>query len=689
MKFSVTDDLLRDMCALCSFSVPENELVFVALRGCQPVEMGGTDFRASHDLISAQLDYRHMRCTIVQWNTETGKLAAFVGSSVPHISAITKKIANNGDGVNRLCSGFYGAVPGMTDHRYLKGNHGYDRHLAFRNETKLPVLRTGDDTDYEGDDRFEYEVVYDNLHCARQSNETIDDFDSFGCVVVAGKEGTPNATGLTTEAGPWKKFLKNAYALAQRRFTLVVFEENETMRTAELGSERRAPTVRFGSRGALVMDMQAALADKGYAIGSVQADGLFGGYTAKALRQFQFDTFGKRGTDMICGPLTAEFLGVEWPETGAALAAHLEADGAEDDIPKGAEPVSLGHAEEEGNADTDGFVHDPNLKVALDTSHDPLPGWNVRKRPNKDQWDVRYDGADSIYLGYFFEYDGYSTGPTRGLARTSSHKPMLRYDPKDWTEFGYWPELIYPTAWAESNANFAVINAWDRAAMTFGFIQLAAHTGDDFLPFFRRLITELPSEARKWFPELLVIDNKLCFVKGTSYQSLENARPPTDGGYSRSYYHGDLMAFFNPDRFHNTDFKPDSEELHAAARWLVFTMSSEKMRRLQVLGSIENLKSSLSKLHKAILEDRKVKLKYPRGVDGMKCDLLSMAIAAPHLGEGHIPTILTALLENDPIEAIRTSGYGPGGRAQNSFDGMKKRPILKNLVYDLASDQPR
>ena len=688
MKIAINDDVLREMCALCSFPVPDDELVFVALRGCQPVEMGGTNFKATHDLVTTPVDYRHMRCTITQWDTASGKIAVYVGSSVPHLSAIKKKVGNNGDGVNRLCSGNFSNLPGLTDHRYVKGNHGYDRHLAFRNESKLPVLRTGDDLDYEGDDRLEYEVVYDNLHCARQSNETVDDFDSFGCVVVAGKEGQRNATGLTSEAGPWRGFLEKAYGLDQRRFTLIVFEENEAMRTVELGFARRAPTVRFGSRGSLVTEMQAALLDKGYPIGSALPDGLFGGFTAKALRQFQFDVFGKRGADVICGPLTAAELGADWPKNGTELLArqNVSVPGADKSEMV---PDALGYAEDDGTHGAGNYVHNASLKIQLDVGYEPLSGWNLRKRNNKDQWDVRYDGGATTYLGYFFEYKGYSTGPMRGLARTASAKPKLPFDPSDWTEFGRWPELLFPTAWAESNANFLVINAWDRAAMTFGFIQLAAHTGDDFLPFFRRLITELPKESKQWFPELAVIDGRLCFVKGNEYRSLENPGPPPDGGYSAGYYHGDLMGYFNPDRYHNANPKPDPEELHAAARWLIFTMTSQDMRRLQVLGSIDNLKASLGKLHSAMLRDSKVSLKFPKGVDGMRCDLLSMAIAAPHLGEGHIPTVLSALRQSDPIKAIRDSGYGPGGRAKNTYAGMLMRPILKDLVYDITLGRPR
>lgn len=333
--------------------------------------------------------------------------------------------------------------------------------------------------------------------------------------------------------------------------------------------------------------------------------------------------------------------------------------------------------------------HDPGLFIQLDLSHQPLPGWRVVPLPEPGQrWEVVADDRSPVSLGRFFEYSGYPEGPTRGLARTAAHTPRLPFAPEDWSEFGYWPELLYPTAWAESNANFAVVNAWDRAGMTFGFIQLAAHTGDDFLPFFRRLLEELPDEARLWFPELALIGGKLCFIKGEAWRSLEVRAAPRDGGHSESYYHGDLMTFFNPDRYHGATRRADPEELHAAARWLIWSMTSAPMRRLQVMASIENLKASLQKLHDRILSSAPVRAKYPAGVDGMRCDLLSVALAAPHLADRHIAMVLSALRQADPIDAIRLSSYGPGGRSQNVHDGMLRRPVLRGLVYDLAAATP-
>ncbi|HET7715606.1 MAG TPA: peptidoglycan-binding domain-containing protein, partial [Bauldia sp.] len=440
MKFTVSDRVLRDMFTLCSFVIPEDELVFFALRGVQPIEFGGSDFANAHEVVAVPIDYRHMRCSIGQWDTGRGRLAVFVGSSVPHISSIEAHLSESGNGVNRLASGFFGRVPGMPDNRYMKGNHGEDRHLAFRNESRLPVWRTGDDTDYEGDDRLEYEIVYDNLHCARQTNETASRFSSRGCVVVAGKPGDSGAERITSEIGPWKRFLQNAYSLDQRRFALAIFEENEALRTSEIGIAGRSPTVRFGSRGILVERLQAGLLAKGYDIGTDRPDGLFGGATAKALRQFQFDVFGKDGTDLIAGPGTAEALGIEWPANGAQLARLLEPTPLPDPPEEGDAVLVSVHAASEPAAPV-GLAPNPSLKIEIDVAYKPLPSWQIKKQSGAERWNVTIEGiAEPVFLGRFFEYDDYPEGPTRGLARTAGATPAVKYKPTDWTSLGLWPE---------------------------------------------------------------------------------------------------------------------------------------------------------------------------------------------------------------------------------------------------------
>src|SRR5688500_3307731 len=104
MRIGLNDPLLRDMFELCSFALPADELVFVALRGALPIEFGGTAFAAEHSLIPQPVDYLHMRCTVIQWHTGRRELAAFVGSSVPHMSNIVRYRPHNGEGVNRLAT---------------------------------------------------------------------------------------------------------------------------------------------------------------------------------------------------------------------------------------------------------------------------------------------------------------------------------------------------------------------------------------------------------------------------------------------------------------------------------------------------------------------------------------------------------------------------------------------------------
>lgn len=62
------------------------------------------------------------------------------------------------------------------------------------------------------------------------------------------------------------------------------------------------PTLRRGSRGDAVKELQAILISKGYDLGGWGADGVFGKQTLKAVKAFQADC-GIRA-DGICGPVT-------------------------------------------------------------------------------------------------------------------------------------------------------------------------------------------------------------------------------------------------------------------------------------------------------------------------------------------------------------------------------------------------
>lgn len=108
--------------------------------------------------------------------------------------------------------------------------------------------------------------------------------------------------------------------------------------------------------------------------------------------------------------------------------------------------------------------------------------------------------------------------------------------------------------------------------MTFGFFQMAAHTGEHLADLFRELIDALPDEADKFFPELKLGKQighgspmQLFAVNGSDRLDLDKAIAPRDGLPSASYYRGRFMGFFNPHRG-----QLDREEVAAAARWIAW-----------------------------------------------------------------------------------------------------------------------
>jgi hypothetical protein len=198
------------------------------------------------------------------------------------------------------------------DHRYVKGVHGLSSnlgpHRAFRNGSRLPVWRTADDVDFDGDDRVQFEEAFDNLHCSRQSMVSAPRFSSNGCQVVAGVAGRPTSNP-GGEQGPWKKFVDRAYGSRQQRFRYALFEQGEAQRMT-IDPDGRSASVRFGSTGALATKVQEGLRGQGFDIGPAGPDGEFGILSTLALRAFQLREFGADGADLIAGRQTIERLGL-------------------------------------------------------------------------------------------------------------------------------------------------------------------------------------------------------------------------------------------------------------------------------------------------------------------------------------------------------------------------------------------
>ena len=281
-------------------------MVFFGLRGCLPVDEDDHEFRESHNISISDINHIRPRCTLGQWLPTEGKIALFLGSTVPHLRYVKASVDYNGQNANQLMTGFY--------KDYRKGVHKVGTptaHSAFRQTEAHPIRRTADDFDYDNDDRVEFENPYDNLHAGWCMGKDHDFFASAGCQVVAGYPECPQR-GEEPDAGPWKIFKENAYRLPLTSFSYILLSGHDAQKVILNGEKKMFPTLRFGSRGDLVMDLQKALQLHGYYEGNIDND--FGGRTIRAVLAFQTAKFGPNADDGVVGPLTASALGLSWPE---------------------------------------------------------------------------------------------------------------------------------------------------------------------------------------------------------------------------------------------------------------------------------------------------------------------------------------------------------------------------------------
>jgi hypothetical protein len=136
--------------------------------------------------------------------------------------------------------------------------------------------------------------------------------------------------------------------------------------------------------------------------------------------------------------------------------------------------------------------------------------------------------------------------------------------------------LLGIVAAGESDGAFACINSYDRAAFTFGFFQLAAHTPDDnLILLFRKLVAD-HAGFRAQFPGLVLKDGRLhtTLASGTTF-NLERPYPRKAGSGELNLK--DFMAWCNPD-----DAAVDPTELDRAARLVWLAENDTAFNNIQV-----------------------------------------------------------------------------------------------------------
>ena len=297
--------VLQRICDVNQFTLPDAELIFIGIRGCIPVNFQDQQFKAAQPLSGMDINYTNPRCTLLQWRKSDDKIAAFPGSTVPHISIIRNAKDSNGIGANCLFTGFY------TDYRkgFHKGGTATG-HEAFRQNAVHPIRRTIDDLDYDQDDRVEYDNPNDNIHCGWFGSISSEYYASAGCQVIMGYHKCKKQ-GRTENSGPWKIFHDNAYALQEDSFPYILVNGLEAMNICNNMNKKLPAKLRFGSSGASVKELQKALKDKDSYEGTI--DGNFDERTMKGVMAFQKLKYGKEGADGIVGMITAADLGITLP----------------------------------------------------------------------------------------------------------------------------------------------------------------------------------------------------------------------------------------------------------------------------------------------------------------------------------------------------------------------------------------
>lgn len=401
----------------------------------------------------------------------------------------------------------------------------------------------------------------------------------------------------------------------------------------------------------------------------LEVDGEYAGDTARALR----DTLAALGIGDVSAstPQWIRFLDVIC-DRGLAVTADMldaEAMAAAPDGPTDETRDPSGEIAEEPPVEAAHILSLRPETGLIDLTYKPFPNWRIRSSTTASgtpQWFIDFDTTADFYLGYRNRFPPSYVG----LARTgSTSAAKLPYDHVAYRpRFGEWASFIHPTGLCESEGSFLVVNAWDAAAMTFGFFQMAAHTGEHLASLFRELIQALPDEADQFFPELRLGSqigkppqggvDRLYAVNGSDSLDLHVAAPPTDGLPAASYYRGRFMRFFNPHRG-----QIDQEELHAAARWVAWLVTSPAARDVCVRNAVNGAKRTVRRVHDYVLQ--RGHPSYPNGLDGVSMALVQAAMDVKHhgrynrdIGQDNNQSIFAALTAVDPMAAFMTIDIG-------------------------------
>ncbi|GAB6140676.1 hypothetical protein JCM14076_14050 [Methylosoma difficile] len=270
------------------------------------------------------------------------------------------------------------------------------------------------------------------------------------------------------------------------------------------------------------------------------------------------------------------------------------------------------------------FVTTPNLAT---TGPEPTIR-QVAVSAGKYDYFAKLPGVAEYYVASNTKYES-----RRGLWQPTSKLNGPRYTIAAFAEeYETVAGMLGVISAGESSGYFNRLNTYDRAAFTFGFFQLAAHTpNDNLVLLFRRAAVE-NSAFQALFPDLKLVDGVLHRDLGSHKVSLEKQYPRP--GHPSEKNLKDFMTYLNAD---GTSI--DDRELSASALLVHLANSDEAFNRLQVSVAAQITMRKLTSAYS---------LWY--NLNGVS-DLICTAIAdIHHQGRGTKTEVRNALLSANTVQ---------------------------------------
>jgi hypothetical protein len=230
------------------------------------------------------------------------------------------------------------------------------------------------------------------------------------------------------------------------------------------------------------------------------------------------------------------------------------------------------------------------------------------------------DGA-RFFIGRRVSYQG-----GKGLTNVTGTTEQ-KYDRSQFkATHGFWADFIHPTAIAEGGF-YHTLNTYDRARFTFSFLQYAAHVPNgDFVVFLRSLLA-LPL-AVEYFPDLRLENGRISRIEDDRTVPLESDQT-TEG----------LMDYLNPSLREIED-----TEVIQSAKFVHWAQNDPGHRQVQVDLGINHFKSKMETYARQY------------GLDGKRDTVCLVVADIRHQGRAKSSTILTALEDDDPLNALLELG---------------------------------